>query len=207
MPYQESFTPVPYVQILTWHLAEELEDLLAMWGKVSLPESYSSSVSVKRKKEVLAEALLLRHYFGTDIVLHHRSDGSPYIDGGYISVSHTKSYVVIALHPTRRIGVDIETLGHKALRVAPRFLHPDELCALDEVGKMEAVHICWSAKEALYKLHPIEGCDFAQDIRLDSFKVKVEGSVKAKLSYMPEKVFVVQYAIYHGCSLAYVAEP
>lgn len=207
MPYQESFTPVPDLQILTWHLAEELEDLLALWGSVPLPEPYCSSASVKRKKEILAEALLLRHYFGTDVVLHHRSDGSPYIDGCYVSVSHTKSYVAIALHPTRRIGVDIEILGHKAMRVAPRFLHPDELCALGEVGKMEAVHICWSAKEALYKLHPIERCDFAQDIRLDSFEVMSEGSVKARLSYMPEKVFVVQYVIYHGCSLTYVVEP
>lgn len=207
MSYQESFTPVSGLQILAWHLTEELEDLLAMWGDAPLPGAYSSRASVKRKREILAEALLLRNYFGADVELRHHSDGSPYIDGCYVSVSHTESYVVIALHRTRRVGVDIEILGHKAMRVASRFLHPDELRTLGEVGKMEAVHICWSAKEALYKLYPIEGCDFAQDIRLDSFEVMAEGSVKARLSYMPEKALVVQYAIYHGCSLAYVVEP
>ena len=207
MPYCEPYMPEPDLQILIWHLTEEPQELLAMWGDAALPESYRPDISAKRKKEILAEGLLLRGYFGEDKTLHHYPDGRPYIDGSHISISHTFAYVVIALHATAQIGIDIESLGFKAVRAAKRFLHPDELRNLSGNGKVEAVHICWSAKEALYKLHSIEGVDFANDIRLAPLGDLPKGSVQAVLSYIPDKVFEVQYELFCECSLAYVVEP
>lgn len=207
MPYQEILHPLPDLQILIWHLTEEVQDLLMMYGKGCLPEAYRPNMSDKRKKEILAEALLLRGYFRKDKELHHCADGSPFIDGCYVSVSHTNPYVAIALHPTRRIGIDIECLGAKAVRVARRFLHPDEIYAISKVRRMEAVHICWSVKEALYKLYSIEGVDFAEDIHLAPFEVLPQGSVRAILSYVPDVEFEVGYQLYRGCSLAYVVDP
>ncbi len=203
MPYCETLTPCHDIRIGIWRLTEELDELLALWGNVALPENYLAAKADKRKREILAVSLLLRHCLGEDRVLHHHADGSPYIEGCNISISHTNGYVAIALHPTYRIGIDIEQLGERAPRVARRFISSDELLALPAEQQSEAIHLCWSAKEALYKLHPEGSADFLHDIHLSPVTTLPSGTLSATLRAVPKKNFTVYYCLYDTCSLAY----
>ena len=124
MPYCETITTAQNVRIATWHLTERLDELMALWGTNSFPQRLAEVGNEKRKCEILATALLMRELFGHDIELHHAPNGAPLIDEGNISISHTFTYVAIAHHPTRRVGIDIEIIGERAVRVASRILSP-----------------------------------------------------------------------------------
>jgi 4'-phosphopantetheinyl transferase EntD len=108
--------------------------------------------------------------------LHIGSDefGRPHLlatDGvraGAISLSHGGGLVaaVVALGVGRRVGLDLEPERPKTLRLAPRWLTPDELAAVD--GNPARASLAWSLKETLYKLYGRRQLDFRRDLRLDS---------------------------------------
>ena len=213
MPYIETISTPQEIEIAVWRLTEELSQLLAMWGDAPLPANFDKASSEKRKREILATALLLRRYWGYDTPLLHADNGAPIIEQGNISISHTTTHVVAAFHPTRRIGVDIETLGTKVARVASRFMSSDELASLpddtaetsgDISCRLAAMHIAWSVKEAIYKIYPT-AVEFREDIILSPISHRLEGSTLATLT-LDNKNITAHYTLYNGCSLAWVAE-
>ena len=74
----------------------------------------------------MAVLAMIRRYVGEDAVLEHDEYGAPVLSGGgnrYISVSHSANFAAIALHPDRRIGVDVEEDRPEQLRrVKHKFL-------------------------------------------------------------------------------------
>ena len=213
MPLIETHTTAQSVVITIWHRTETITELLSLWGDKPLPENMVTAKAEKRQCEILSTLLLLRHYFGSDIELHHTPQGAPYIDGYHISISHCDTHVAIALHPTQRVGLDIEILGKRADRVATRFLSPDEWNALpDETvtpiegisARTIATHMAWSVKEATYKVYPT-AVEFRQEIILSPFSTLPSGTVYVNLPTQ-EIITEAHYTLYNGCSLAWVVE-
>lgn len=100
-------------------------------------------------------ARIVREELGENVRVLHQADGSPVLAGSplNISISHSRHYVALALHPTKRIGVDIEEPRMEQLRrVISKFLSPDELPMWGE-RLLEA----WTAKEAAFKAAGIPG--------------------------------------------------
>lgn len=96
-----------------------------------------------------AVAAMIREHAGAGVKLLHEPDGSPLLGGSplHISISHSRRYAAIALHPDCRIGVDIEEPRDEQLnRIAERFLAPAELPLWR--GRLLAA---WTCKEAVYK--------------------------------------------------------
>lgn len=205
MPYGQSFNTAENVHIMTWHLTETLDELITLWGNENYPHHYVEATAEKRRREILATALLLRQLFGHDIELRHAANGARIIDKGNISISHTATHVAIALHPTRSVGVDIETIGKRAVRVASRFLSPYELAQLPDeensVAHTTAIHIAWTVKEAIFKIHPT-AIEFRRDIILSPIPTAQRGSVMARLS---DSIIPIEahYLHYNGCILAW----
>lgn len=210
MPYLDTITTAQDVRIAIWRLSETIDELIALWGKPEFPQRFLVAKAENRKREILATALLLRQKFGYDIELRHAPDGAPLIDEGNISISHTTTHVAIALHPTHRVGVDIETIGERAVRVASRVLSPEEMAWLPQEditpagnipSRTVAIHIAWSVKEAVYKIHP-SAVEFRRDIILSPIKALPTGSVRVHLidSHTPIEA---HYTLYNGCSLAW----
>ena len=205
MPYSQSFDTAQNVHIMTWHLTETLDELITLWGKENYPHHYIEAKAEKRRREILATALLLRLYYGYDVELCHVPSGAPIIDKENISISHTATHVAIALHPTRRVGVDIETIGQRAVRVASRFLSPNELAQLPiekhSTARSLAIHVAWSVKEAIFKIHPT-AIEFRRDIILSPIPTTPNGMVTAQLSdsITPIEAY---YMLYDGCILAW----
>lgn len=213
MPHIDTHTTTQSVVIATWHLTETLPQLIALWGNRPLPENFTTAKSEKRQCEILSTHLLLHACFNREITLRHAPNGAPIIDDGYISISHTEQYVVIALHPTRRIGIDIERLGDKVNRVSTRFLAPAEWAALpDETAtpidgisaRSIATHIAWSVKEATYKVFP-SAVEFRKEIITAPITQLPSGIVTVELPSLTTTI-EAHYTLYKGCSLAWVVE-
>ncbi len=207
MPYQVTLTPLPHTHVVLWHLTEDVATLLALWGKTELPSRYMEAVTDKRRREILATHLVMRHYYGNDVALFHRTDGSPYTHHGYISVSHTAQYVAVAFSPCYRVGVDVEMIGVKAPRAAKRFLQPGVLEALPDDAYDEAAHICWAAKEVAYKLFPADAADFSQAITLSPVVQRPNGSLTARVGVEVPRIITVWYSLCNDYVLACAEEP
>lgn len=121
----------------------------------------------RRECERKAEAELIRQLLGDKDELIHDEDGKPYLKDRslYISVSHSKSRLCIALSENREAGVDIEDLHPRIERVKHMFLTEAETACLPT--GLTALALCWSAKEAVYKIAGKKAGAMAENVKLD----------------------------------------
>ena len=91
---------------------------------------------------------------GEEKEIAYYSSGRPYLKDGsrYISISHTRGYVAVALHSSCEVGMDIEQYGTRVRKVASRFIRSDEEPAMMEGDEVYALLLHWSAKEALFNI-------------------------------------------------------
>lgn len=137
-------------EIYFWHIAEncdELSELVADNG-VSLAEVKNRFKSLFRQREWLATRALLKQtpHEGKEILYH--KNGQPYLADRYISISHTKDYIALAVSEYP-IGIDIEKRERNAQSVIKAILQPQE----SGVKAGEVLNI-WVAKESAFKMAP-----------------------------------------------------
>ena len=89
----------------------------------------------------------------------------------FFSLSHTNSYAAAMLHPTAPVGIDVEQVSERVLRIRKKFLSETEESILQSFGSrfahlsMTAIYtLAWSAKEAAYKALHQSGIDFINDL-------------------------------------------
>lgn len=138
-----------------WKMDEPVEDLLSLFSdKKGL---YQSEVerhkSVKRRQEYLSVRALLLDALGHECDVFHDEMGKPFLSEEhlYISISHTKGYAAVLLSPRREVGLDIEQFSDKIFHVRDKFLRAEEQRIIDSTDRIPLL-LCWSAKEAIYKL-------------------------------------------------------
>ena len=127
-----------------------------------------------RAAEREAETLLIHSVFGPAAALEHTPDGAPYVVGesgsticpaGHISISHTRGIVCMAVGERKIIGVDVERVTERTIRVRHKFLSAEELTQIAEDDPI-ANTIAWTAKEAAYKAALTPGLSLSDGIRL-----------------------------------------
>lgn len=91
--------------------------------------------------------------------------GAPLIEGGYISVSHSNSYVAVCLSD-KACGIDIENIERNAARIVRKFAVEQEIEIVKQTVIPNPELLVWCAKEALYKYAGIEGADFIRDFKI-----------------------------------------
>lgn len=129
-------------------------------------ERYHSFKHPKRKKEFVATRLLRHDLFGFQHI-HYDPVGAPFIEGiGYISISHSKNKVAIAVNKEYKIGLDLEPHRANILRLAHKFLNQNEIDIFDCSDPVTVTKI-WSAKEAMYKLAGRKKILFSKELLLD----------------------------------------
>lgn len=144
-----------------FEMAEHLLDLLP-----NEMEKLATIHHPGKKKEFVAVRTLRTHIFGKRPI-YYDEIGAPHIEGdGYISISHANGVVGLASSKDFRIGLDLEPIREKVMRVKHKFLSPKELeqCDTDSVEEMIKV---WSGKEALYKLAGRKQLIFAEQLLLE----------------------------------------
>jgi len=100
--------------------------------------------------------------------------GKPFLKNGTsISISHTGSYVAIALGFNVQVGVDIEQHREKILKIASRFTGEGAVATLENTAdRIEKLTAIWGAKESIYKILDRVGLSFKESIKIDDFTLE-----------------------------------
>lgn len=125
--------------------------------------------SDNRRSEIITTNLMVKELFGNGCNLHHHNSGAPYLvseEGKYvpkISISHCRGMVAVA-YSDKAVGVDVEQIEERVMRIRNRVQNADEMQHTGDSIVLNTV--LWTAKEALFKLIPEEGVDFAKDLQI-----------------------------------------
>ncbi len=158
-----------------WHITETMEELRVLYtdehsiGDTELLQLKSES----RKIEYLCTRILLQTVCGEGKEIGHFPSGKPYLTDGsfHISISHTHGYAAIAIHPSCEVGIDIEYMADRVMKVTERFLSQEELSSLPTQTKDRNTYalLCWSAKETAFKALGADGVDFRKHFNIRPF--------------------------------------
>ena len=117
----------------------------------------------KRRIELLSVRALLKAV-GIHQTIHY-NDRKPYLDNGYISISHSANMAAIIYNPDFPVGIDIEVVAPRIQRIATRAFSESELVAAAD--DLEKLTILWNCKECVFKLANDEGIEFREMIEVD----------------------------------------
>lgn len=86
---------------------------------------------------------------------------------GYVSLSHTEGLAGAIFHRDTPVGMDMDIIREKILKIGFRFLDPSELDFLEN----DPLHytLAWSAKESIFKCQGRRGVSFRDNILLEPF--------------------------------------
>ena len=86
---------------------------------------------------------------------------------GFASISHTKGYAAAIYHRELPVGIDIEYVREKIIRLGEKFLSSQELSFLSPDPVLYTM--AWSAKETIFKCHGKRDIVFKENILLEPF--------------------------------------
>lgn len=130
-----------------------------------------------RQREYVATRILRTINFGNEPILYSKI-GAPYIKGeGFISISHANHVVGMAYCSNFQVGLDLEPIHKKVMRVKHKFLSENEIQETNTSSVEEMIKV-WSGKEALYKLAGRKQIIFAENLLLSRLnELQWKGSI------------------------------
>ena len=124
-------------------------------------------------------------------------NGKPYLQGVpfHFSFSHCKGYAAVAVSDSDPIGIDIEIIHPRILKVAHKFLNETEkglIVNLIEEEQLKQMAFFWAAKEAMYKQYEQLGIDFANNFNVLKLANEERGVVDALILHkgVEKKVYL-----------------
>lgn len=139
------------------------DDVLVAIDTIPCNEDGTGQMTARQRERSAVEGLIWK-LLG-DATLQHDEAGKPLLEGYHISISHTVrrqgGYVAIMLSKSHEVGIDIEYVSNRIMKIAERFLRKDEkpVTVADHL-------VCWCAKEAVYKLFSSDDLTY-QQMRVD----------------------------------------
>jgi 4'-phosphopantetheinyl transferase len=196
-----------------WEITEDttlLRDTLRelTQNQLELPEF----ASLTRQKQWLSSRILvytLLQQFTPDFIpLSSNPEGKPiFPDEVYqVSITHSHQLVGVILSGQFKVGIDIEFISPKVLRVADKFMALPEKEAA--AGDLIKILIYWSAKETLYKLYSKKKLIFKDHLRINPFTLQKAGigTVNALVKTPEtENTYIVYYETLNQYILTYCA--
>jgi len=189
--------------LYVWHITEPLEELKAsLQLSAASQERLTKMKAVHHQKAFLAVRHILRLLSIADRDLCYDANGKPSLcTGQYISISHSFDYAIVGIS-TENIGVDVELIRDKIIRLSGKFCNERELALAPEpVGdKMDYLTEIWSVKEALFKMCNSRSLSFALDMDVNVEKKQAvisQGDFQISMCYhtfrLANYVFVATY--------------
>lgn len=187
-------------KLYLWRITEDLEEL---YNEVKLKDSSIARLdgmkSVSHKKGFLSVRKLLQHIDYNDFDLYYDASGKPHlkpqtcgIKNMQISISHSHDFSAIAISD-KNIGIDIEILKEKILKIAPKFMNLAHLDSLLEEEKIKKATVIWGIKESIFKIKNETGISFPNHIFEEDFNFEDKKAfVKLKFNNKIED-FMVQF--------------
>jgi phosphopantetheinyl transferase len=93
------------------------------------------------------------------------------MDGyGFVSLTHTKGIAAAIFHKDMPVGIDLDFVREKVVRLGPKFLNESEIEFLDNDPALYT--IAWSAKESIFKCQGKRGISLKRNILLEPFNIQ-----------------------------------
>jgi 4'-phosphopantetheinyl transferase len=141
------------------------------------PEEFKEIESLKERK--------LLEWYCSRYLLHIMSNreirgaclkdefGKPYLKNSdyHISMSHSHEFTAV-IASRNRVGIDIQYKVEKIYRIAGRVLSDKEMEDLQKIYSLDALHVYWGAKEAMYKIYGRKEIEFKKELIVDAFTVE-----------------------------------
>ena len=135
--------------------------------------SFANISHPERKKEwgtarlAIQEALELLQIPYPGFFKDEHGKSQPMNGQGFVSLTHTRGYAAAIYHRELPVGIDIEVIREKILKIGTRFLSESEL----EFLQPQPAHytMARSAKESIFKCHGNSGVSLRENILLEPF--------------------------------------
>lgn len=168
MPLIRKETIDPHTVLCVWKCHETFEELRSkavLDGKDL--ETLNGYRNHKRRLHFLIVRIMCMEITGFSKILYNK-EGKPsiYQKDHEISISHSHDYVAVLFSSSPKVGVDIQRIEPKVLRIQDRFMNPYEK-QLIAVNNIEQLTVFWSAKESIYKIHGDPSVFFLQHIEIN----------------------------------------
>ncbi|HAA11291.1 MAG TPA: 4-phosphopantetheinyl transferase [Cytophagales bacterium] len=198
------------VQWVLWCIRESAEELKPNvfltaagnreWETLRHPQKRTEWLAGRMALQALCEELALP-YAG----IEKDEFGKPHLVGipGHISISHCWPYAAAAYYAEKPVGIDLEMVQDKLVRLAPKFLDANELSWSRD--QLDVLALRWSAKEALYKLHGRKKLAFSDQLKTGIFSPTEWGFFAAKIvddSPMACRIYFEKIAAHHWLTVA-----
>ena len=183
MPFYKSIQINATTTAYFWQITE---DVTSLFRAVSLKDTslfrLEGMKSEEHQKGFLAVRMLLQHLGYTDYDLTYDEARKPHLsDGKHISISHSHEFSCICIS-NKLMGIDLEKLKEKTLKIAPRFMEVKHLENLSVSEQMEKATVVWGIKESIFKIKNEKGISFPEHIFEDQFDLK-NGKCTARLHF------------------------
>jgi len=192
-----------------WDLNEPVTDLTHQLKNMApatlvLPAFTSAS----RQQQWLAARLLvytlLPNFTSEKLLLQSDLLGKPYFEKSnfQVSISHTTSHVAVILSNKFEVGIDIESIQPKVLRVKEKFLTAEELNAAGD--NLLKIIIYWCTKETLYKLYGRKQLLLKEHLGVKPFVLADKGTLDACINTQDyKKDLLIYYTVKEYYVLTY----
>lgn len=200
------------VRFAIWRIEETADELIR---RLQLDEGEKTILNRlnkgKRTLHWLATRVLLREMLDTPGYISCPSDanGKPYLANfpQRISLTHSFDYAAVMMSDNGDVGIDLELVKSKIVRIAGKFMRPIELEYITDRNRVEQLYACWCAKEAVYKLQGNKGVSFKDDMTILPFDFQDQGVLFLDLDAPHRKErFKVYYEKFQEYMLGYVVE-
>lgn len=196
-----------------WEISESYAELSAGLDLKKEAEKLESIKNNLKKREKIAGRLLLKN------ILHSWGEayegtgcdpfGRPFLNkkAYFASISHSHGYAVAIVNKINKIGIDIELIKEKIVKIAPRVFSEKEI---GENGyDLPKLVTLWSIKESLYKLYGERGLDFRENIKIHPFEYQESGGicVGEVQTNDSNNTFDIKYLKYKDFVIAYTLNP
>lgn len=173
MAFHQSIQLTPTTTAYFWKIDEDYNTL---FRSVSLKDVSLTRLeqmkSESHQKGFLAVRMLLQHLNYSDYDLYYDEFGKPHLtDNKNISISHSNDFSCIVISD-QNIGVDLEILKDKTLKIAPRYMDVKHLENLSKNDQLIKATIVWGIKESVFKIKNQIGISFLDHIFEDSFSLE-----------------------------------
>ncbi|GEC77998.1 4'-phosphopantetheinyl transferase family protein [Flavobacterium aquatile] len=176
MPLHKVVYLQPNTKLYLWKISEDYNTL---FREVRLKDSSLARLegmkSESHQKGFLAVRMILQHLEYTDFDLLYDEFGKPHlkpqgcsIKDLELSISHSHDFSAIVISE-QKVGLDLEQLKDKTLKIAPRFMDISHLENLSTEDKIKKATVIWGIKESIFKLKNEIGISFSDHISETAF--------------------------------------
>ena len=167
----------------------------------NIVKKIDSNKSALKKNQILAVHQILKFKGFSSDELFYNKNGAPFLKNGLkISISHSESYVAVCLSK-EKMGIDLQTVSEKILRIVDKFTNQTEKKLVDE-NNLENMTQLWTIKEAAYKYFSVGQLNFKSDILVselgDESQLKINVSDQV-LNLKSKSIITSNYI----CSIVY----